>query len=142
MKRSPLVPIFAAATLSALAPASAQTPPAVNAAATFGQFRVVPSPAVQSVASVFARNRARFAACDPTGIPGTVSLRMATDANGQVSSATVRASSFAAPNTRITGCVVEQARHLRFISSTQGTLGIELVVTLGPPADAGAPAAH
>lgn len=135
MKTPSLLPLVGLVALGAAAPAAAQTPPAI--VASFNGWRVVPSPATSIVNGVFARHRAAFAACDRPGVAGTVSLRMATDANGQVSTATVRSSTFAAPNTAVTACVLGVARRLMFPGSVQGTLDIEVVVSLSPP-DAGA----
>lgn len=137
MNRSPLASLFAVAALGALAPAAAQTPP--PPAVSFNALRVVPSPAAAIVRGVLLRNLARFAACNPASAPGSVSLRLATDANGQIASATSRGSTFAAPNAAVTGCVVAAARRLRFPGSVQGTLDIEVVVAFPTP-DAGAPA--
>jgi hypothetical protein len=136
MNRSPLASVFAVAALGALTPAAAQTPP--PPALSFNSLRVVPSPAAAIVRGVLLRNLARFAACNPPSAPGTVSLRLATDANGQIASATSRGSTFAAPNAAVTGCVVAAARRLRFPGSVQGTLDIEVVVAFPTP-DAGAP---
>lgn len=139
MNRPSLALVFAVGALSTLSPAAAQTPPARPAVA-FSGWRVVPSPGLNIVRGVFARNVGRFAACNPTGQYGTVSLRMATDANGQVASSTSRGTSFVAPNAGIASCVVAASRRLSFPGSVQGTLDIEVTVTLGTP-DAGAPAA-
>lgn len=138
MNRSPLALVFSLGALSALSPVAAQTPPARPPVA-FSAWRVVPSPALAIVRGVFARNAGRFVACNPNNLYGTVSLRMATDANGQVASATSRGTSFVAPNGAIAGCVVAAARRLTFPGSVQGTLDIEVTVTLGTP-DASAPA--
>ena len=128
--------LFAAGALCAIAPAAAQTPPSTTPVA-FTSLRVVPSPAAAIVRNVFVRNQARFAACAPATAYGTVSLRMATDANGQVSTSTVRRSTFVAPQQAVASCVVRASRALRFPGSVQGTLDIEVNVVLGTP-DAGA----
>jgi len=138
MNRPSTAFVFALGALSALSPAVAQTPP-TRPLVAFSSWRVVPSPALNIVRGVFARSAGRFAACNPTGQYGTVSLRMATDANGQVASSTSRGSSFVAPNAGIATCVVAASRRLRFPGSVQGTLDIEVTVVLGSP-DASAPA--
>lgn len=130
MKRSLLVPVFVVGALGALSSASAQTPPPATAVAFTG-WRVVPSPGTDIVRRVFQRSRARFAACAPADVSGSVSLRMATDANGQVSTATVRRSTFTAEQSAMRNCVVSVARALRFPGSVQGTLDIEVNVVLG-----------
>lgn len=139
MNRPSLAFVFAVGALSTLSPVAAQTPPARPPVA-FSSWRVVPSPALNIVRGIFARNIGRFAACNPTGQYGTVSLRMATDANGQVASSTSRGTSFVAPNAGIAACVVAASRRLNFPGSVQGTLDIEVTVTLGTPPDASAPA--
>lgn len=138
MKRPPLASVFAALCLAAL-PAAAQTPPpppppppSVTPVA-FRALRVVPSQATPLVRSAFERNRAHFAACAPMGTLGTVSLRMATDANGQIASSTVRGSTLPATERTIAGCVVTASRHMRFPGSVQGTLDIEVGVAFGAP---------
>jgi hypothetical protein len=136
MNRSRMASLFAVAALGAMAPAAAQTPPAP--ALSFNTLRVVPSPAANIVRGVLMRDLSHFAACNPTAVPGSVSLRLATDANGQIASATSRGSTFAAPNAAVTGCVVAAARRMRFPGSVQGTLDIEVVVAFPTP-DAGAP---
>lgn len=140
MKRSPIASVFTACALGALSPAAAQTPPAVTPVA-FTSLRVVPSPAASIVRNVFLRNRARFAACAPAGTTGNVSLRMATDANGQVSTSTIRRSSFTGDEAAVARCVVAASRAMRFPGSVQGTLDIEVNVVLGTP-DAGAAPAN
>ena len=132
MKRPSLVSMFALGALSLLSPAAAQTPPPATPVAFTG-FRVVPSQATALVRGIFLGHQARFAACAPGGTFGTVALRMATDANGQVASSTIRHTSFAADQHAISGCVVSASRALRFPGSVQGTLDIEVVVQLGTP---------
>ncbi len=138
MNRPSTAFVFALGALSVLSPAVAQTPP-TRPAVAFSSWRVVPSPALNIVRGIFARSAGAFAACNPTGQYGTVSLRMATDANGQVASSTSRGTSFVAPNAAIASCVVGVSRRLRFPGSVQGTLDIEVTVVLGTP-DASAPA--
>lgn len=140
MKRLPIGSVFTACALGVMSPAAAQTPPTVTPVAFTG-LRVVPSPAATIVRNVFLRYRARFAACAPEGTTGSVSLRMATDANGQVSTSTVRRSTFATEQQAVTHCVVAASRAMRFPGSVQGTLDIEVNVVLGTP-DAGAAPAH
>jgi hypothetical protein len=136
MKRFLIGSVFTACALGVTSPAAAQTPQSVTPVA-FAGLRVVPSPAATIVRNVFLRNRARFAACAPAGTAGSVSLRMATDANGQVSTSIIRRSSFAAEQQAVARCVVAASRAMRFPGSVQGTLDIEVNVVLGTP-DAGA----
>lgn len=136
MKRLAIGSVLTACALGVLSPAAAQTPPSTTTV-TFTGLRVVPSPAANIVRNVFLRNRARFAACAPAGTAGSVSLRMATDANGQVSTSTMRRSSFAGDELAFARCVVAASRAMRFPGSVQGTLDIEVNVVLGTP-DAGA----
>lgn len=140
MKRFPIGSVFTACALGVLSPAAAQTPPSTTPVAFTG-LRVVPSPAATIVRNVFLRNRARFAACATDGATGSVSLRMATDANGQVSTSTLRRSSFAAEQQAVARCVMAASRAMRFPGSVQGTLDIEVNVVLGAP-DAGAAPAN
>ena len=132
MNRSAMVSLFVVGALGAISPAVAQTPPPATPVA-FTALRVVPSPAAHIVHGVFEGHRARFAACAPAGTVGTVGLRMATDANGQVATSSERSTSFAAPQHAIVACVVEASRSLRFPGSVQGTLDIEVVVQFGAP---------
>ena len=136
MKRLAIGSVLTACALGVLSPAAAQTPPSTSTV-TFTGLRVVPSPAANIVRNVFLRSRARFAACAPAGTAGSVSLRMATDANGQVSTSTMRRSSFAGDELAVARCVVAASRAMRFPGSVQGTLDIEVNVVLGTP-DAGA----
>jgi hypothetical protein len=136
MNRPSMVSLFAAGLLATMAPAAAQTPPSITPV-SFTNFRVVPSPATEIVRRVFSRARPGFAACAPASVYGTVSLRMATDANGQVASATARRTTFSGEQSAVTSCVLGVARRLRFPGSVQGTLDIEVNVVLGT-ADAGA----
>lgn len=136
--------MFAVFALAAISPAAAQTPPPVTPVA-FTSLRVVPSQATSFVRGVLARNTARFAACGTATTTGTVALRLATDANGQIGSATIRRTSFPAAQRAVASCVLSAARALRFPGSVQGTLDIEVMVTLGAPAappTPAAPAAH
>ena len=135
MDRPSLASLFAVGALGALSPAAAQTPPPVTPVAFTG-LRIVPSQATQMIRGVFNSRRLRFAACAPADTVGTVSLRMATDANGQVASSTVRRTTLTAAQRAIVGCVLTASRALRFPGSVQGTLDIEVVVQFGTPAAA------
>lgn len=108
----------------------AQTPPSVS----FTSLRVVPSPASGAVRSVFLRARGRFAACDSDGTAGSVTLTLQTDANGQVTVARRRHTSFNGDAGAVTACVIRTAEGLRFPNSVLGTLDISVTVRFTPAA--------